>query len=217
MATKSLTFDIFGRDRTASKTMRGIGNEADSLGKTFQGVARGIGVAAAAGIAALTVAATAFAVESVKAFADAETQQRKLEDAFERFPALADTNIEALRKMNLALAKKTRFDDDAIAVGQAQMAQYGLTGDQLKEITPLLLDYAAKTGKDVSSAASDLGKALLGQGRALKDVGIDFQDTGTVAGNLTQLMGALGTQVAGFAEKDAQTAAGQDHVALFNR
>ncbi|GAA1787863.1 hypothetical protein [Agromyces lapidis] len=209
MATKSLTFDIYGRDKTASKTMKGVGREAESLGKKFSGVAKGIGMAAAAGIAALTVAATAFAVESVKAFAEAEEQQRKLEDAFERFPALADTNIEAIRRMNSALAKKTRFDDDAIAVGQAQLAQYGLTGEQLKDLTPLLLDYAARTGKDLPTAAGDLGKALLGQGRALKDIGIDFKDTGTVAGNLAQLVAGLGSQVSGFAEKDAATAAGQ--------
>jgi len=209
MASKSLTFDIYGRDKTASKTMKGIGANADSLGKRFQSVAKGIGIAAAAGLAALSVAAIAFANESVKAFAEAEQQQRKLEDAFERFPALADTNIEAIRKMNEALAKKTRFDDDAIAVGQAQLAQYGITGDQLKDLTPLLLDYAARTGKDVAGAAEDLGKALLGQGRALKAVGIDFQDTGSVAGNLAQLMAGLGSQVSGFAEKDAATAAGQ--------
>jgi len=209
MASKSLTFDIYGRDKTASKTMKGIGDNADSLGKRFQHIAKGIGIAAAAGIAALSIAAIGFATESVKAFAEAEQQQKKLEDAYERFPALADTNIEAIRKMNSALMKKTRFDDDAIAVGQAQLAQYGLTGEQLMAITPLLLDYAARTGKDVVGASEDLGKALLGQGRALKSIGIDFQDTGTVAGNFQQLMAGLGSQVSGFAEKDAATAAGQ--------
>lgn len=89
------------------------------------------------------------------------------------------------------------------------MAQYGLTGQQIADLTPLLDDYAVKTGKDLPSAAEDLGKAMLGQGRALKDVGIDFKDTGSVAGNFEQVMGGLRSQVGGFAEGEAGSAEGQ--------
>jgi hypothetical protein len=50
---------------------------------------------------------------------------------------------------------------------------------------------------------------MLGQGRALKDVGVNFKDTGTLAGNFEQVVGKLGKAVGGFAEKDVKTAAGK--------
>ena len=204
MANKNLTFLFFAKDNS-SKTMKSISDNGrrmgDSLGRA--GVAIGAGLAVAAG------AAIAFGVESVKAFAEAEAAQQKLSFAFEKFPALADTSLAALQRFNSGLALKTRFDDDAIASGQAVLAQFGLTGSQLKKLTPLLLDYAGQTGKDLPAAAEDLGRALLGQGRALKGIGIEFADTGSLAGNFDQLVQDLSGTVGGFAEKDAETAAGK--------
>lgn len=180
--------------------------DAQKRMKKFQ---QTVGKAAAVGFAAAGAAATAFAVSSVRAFAEAEQAQIRLEFAFERFPKLADTNVDALNRLNQALMRKTRFDDDAISSAQALLAQFDLTGQQIIDLTPLLLDYAARTGQDVTSAAESLGRAMLGQGRALKAVGIDFKDTGTVAGNFDQIMQGLREQVGGFAEKDAETAAGK--------
>jgi len=195
MATISLLLTATDK---ASPVMKKLGDNAKKIGA---GLAAGAAVAGAAAIA--------FGIDSVKAYAESEQAQAKLADAFARFPKLADTNLSSLQKLNSELAKKTRFDDDATAAAQATLAQYELTGEQLKRITPLLQDYAAKTGKDLPSAAEDLGKAMLGQGRALKDVGIDFQDTGTLAGNFDQIMAGLSEKVGGFAAVDAETAAGK--------
>ena len=159
--------------------------------------------------AAVVTSAVGFVRESVAAYGEAEASQERLADAFEKFPALADVNKDALLGLNSALQAKTRFDDDALASGQATLAQFGLTGQQIEQLTPLLADYAAKTGVDAPEAAEQLGKALLGQGRALKSVGIDFQDAGSVGANFDQIMGGLRTQVGGFAEKEGQTGAGQ--------
>lgn len=202
MASKNLTFNFFGKDKTASTTMNNLGTNAIAAGKK-------VALAAAAMAAALAVVVVRFGVDSVKAAAEAETSQLRLTDAWAKFPATADLALEALREFNDELAKKTRFDDDAIASGQAVLAQFNLTGKQIQKLTPLLLDYAAKTGKDLPDAATDLGKALLGQGRALKALGIEFVDTGTTAGNFDQLMAALSSKVGGFAEKEGTTAAGK--------
>lgn len=165
--------------------------------------------AALAGAAAAGLALAKFGKDSVGAFAESEAAQAKLADAFARFPKLADTNIGALQKLNTQLARKTKFDDDATAAGQAVLAQYKLTGTQVARLTPLLQDYAAKTGRDLPAAAEVLGKALLGKGRALADVGIKFKDTGSVAGNFDQIMQGLNTQVGGFATKQGKSASGQ--------
>lgn len=203
-AKRSITFPIYATDK-ASPTMRGVGRTASNVGDTFRKAGAAIGV----GLGVAAAAAVKFGVDSVRAFAAAEESQNKLNFAYEKFPALADVSIDSIRRLNSALALKTRFDDDATASAQAVLAQFGLTGQQLIKLTPLLQDYAARTGKDLTDAASDLGRALLGQGRALKTVGIDFEDTGTVAGNFEALMAGLSSTVGGFAERDAETAAGK--------
>lgn len=205
MASKSLTFDLFGRDVSASKAMKSVGNSAGKLGKGFEKAGLGISL----GITAATAAVLKFGIDSVKAYADAETQQNKLAFAFKKFPALADTNQKALQKLNTELQNKTRFEDDAMAGAQATLAQYKLTGQQIIQLTPLLADYAQKTGKDLPTAASDLGKAMLGQGRGLKAIGVNFKDTGSLAGNFTELVGALQDKVGGLAEQAGGTAAGK--------
>lgn len=205
MANKrTISIDLLAKNKTGPG-FRSAGNDAQALGRTMAAA----GAAAAAGLAVAGAAAVAFGVSSVKAFAEAEEAQNRLAFAFEKFPALADTSIQALQRLNSALMKKTRFDDDAIASGQAVLAQFGLTGSQLERLTPLLLDYATRTGKDLTESAQDLGRALLGQGRALKILGIDFKDTGSTAGNFDQLVRDLDASVGGLAETAATTAAGK--------
>jgi len=137
--------------------------EAEKRLKKF---GQNVGRVAAAGFAVAGLAALKFGFDSVRAFAEAEKAQLELQFAFEKFPKLADTNVDALNRLNQALMKKTRFDDDAISSAQGLLASFQLTGKQVEELTPLLLDYAARTGRDLPSAAAALGKAMLGQGRA---------------------------------------------------
>lgn len=207
--SNTVTLKFIGDTRDLDKSFRTVETGLDKSQSKFQkwGAAlKPIAVTAGAAIAAH------FGRASVDAFKDAEQAQNRLQDAFRKFPALADTNISALRKLNEQLAQKTRYDDDATATGQAVLAQFKLTGAQIMQLTPLLQDYAAKTGKDLPTAANDLGKALMGQGRALKAIGIDFTDTGSTAGNFNQLMAGLRAQVGGFAESEGKTAAGQAEI-----
>ena len=205
--TSALIFDIVARDK-ASKALRSVGDSAQSQTRKMDRLKTVSTVA----VGAVGLAAAKFATDSVKAYAEAETAQAKLTDAYAKFPKLADVSLSSLRNLNTELAQKTKFDDDATASGQAVLAQFGLTGKQLKEMTPLMQDYAAKTGKDLPTAAQDLGKAMLGQGRSLKAVGIDFKDAGSKSGNFDQIMGGLRDQVGGFAEKEGKTAAGQAEI-----
>lgn len=193
MANSNLVLSIIAVDK-ASKTLGNIGKSIGNLSAK----------------SAITGASlVAFGATSIKAFSESEAAQLKLNDAFDKFPTLADTSVTSLNKLNAEMQKKTRFDDEAYAAAESTLAQYKLTGQQLKDLTPLVADFAAKTGQDLTSAADTVGKALLGQGRGLKAVGIKFTDTGNLAGNFTQIMGGLRAQVGGFAEKEGQTAAGK--------
>ena len=192
---------VFSAVDNVSATMSKIGKETDKLGASharLNAASRMIGAGAI----------IAFGAASVKAYAEAEVSQSKLTQAYSRFPAMAKVSIESLRAYNDELEKKTATDADSIAAAQAQLAQFALNGDQIKQLTPLLIDYARATGQDVTSASGALGKALMGNAKALKSIGIDFKATGDRSADLATLMEALQGKVGGAGEAFRKTAAG---------
>ena len=201
---RTLTFDLFAKNNTG-KAFGQVGSSAQKMGKLLSGV----GKVAAAGFAVAGAAALAFGISSVKAFAEAQAAQERLNFAYAKFPLLADATRASFDTLNRTLQAKTGFDDDMIASSQGVLAQFGLTGTQIQKLTPLLLDYARANGKDLTTSAEDFGKALLGQGRALKTIGLDFDDAGSTAANYDQLLSGLTTNVGGYAEQFGTTAAGK--------
>lgn len=169
MAKGNVEGDIIYRDK-ASAALEKAGKSADTAGKKFGGMSK----AAAAGGALAGAALFKFGKDSVEAAAEAQKSQAGLDLAFKKFPKLADTNVAALQNFNSELARKVTFDDDALASGQAVLAQFNLTGKQIQSITPLLADYATKTGQSLPDAAAILGKAMNGNAKALKAVGIQI-------------------------------------------
>lgn len=182
MADTTLKLILLGEDRSA-------GSSLDKVGKV-----------AGLAFAAAGAAAIAFGKDSLDAFAEADAEQKKLEDAYRRFPGLADGNIDSLRELNEAIQRKVGADADDIAGAQAVLAQYELNEDQLRQMTPLLVDYATKTGQDMPGAAKNLGKALMGNTRAMKDFGIDFKVTGDRGADFAAIVGHLEEKVGGYAE-----------------
>ena len=200
---KNLEYVLTGRDESASKTMNHVSSTAEKMAKTFLSVGSVIaGVFAAERI-------VEFGKRSVEAFAEEQKAQESLAFAFQKFPALIGANIDEFDKLNEKIQAKTGIDHSQLASAQATLASFGLTAAQLKKLTPLVADYAAKTGQDANSAAVSLGKALLGNSRALKAIGVDFKNTGSIASNYDELVQALTQHVGGFAEAQGQTFAGQ--------
>lgn len=204
--SKDLLFRVLGKDVSASKALKGVGATAGRVGKGLGGIGTafaGIGTAAAV---AGGVIAVDFAKTSVSAFTEAQDSQAKFE------ASLAKNGLGKYSKqiddLSAALALKTKFDDDATKSGAAVLANFGLTGDQLKKTLPLVQDYAAFTGKDMTSASKALGKAFLGNTKALKELGIAYKPTGDKAKDMAAIMDLVNERVGGFAEKQGKTAAG---------
>lgn len=209
MATKDFVINILADATKASSSIKSFGSEVGKTtsgwGKLNQGFGSVASTLAGWGVGS---ALKSFASDSVSAYTDAQQSAQQLQFALDKFPNTAGTSADALMQLNGQLERKTKFDDDELASGQAVLAQFGLTGSQIKEMTPLLADYAAKTGKDIPTAAGSLGKALMGQGKALKTIGVNFKDAGSVTANYDQIMGGLRSQVGGFAEQQGATGAG---------
>jgi hypothetical protein len=198
-----LTLAIIARDK-ATADLKKVESQLARLQKRHTSFASTAAKSLAVG------AVVAYGAASVKAFADAEKSQARLELAYKKFPALAGTSIDSLRALNSEMQAKVGVDDDALAAAQATLAQFKLTGEQIRQLTPLLVDYATVTGQDVTTAAGSLGKAFMGNAKALKAIGINFKATGDTARDFDTVMAALEQKVGGAGEAFGKTTANRD-------
>ena len=186
----------------ASATLGKIGRETEKLGGAtakLNAASRLLGAGAI----------IAFGAASVKAYAEAEASQIKLQEAYRKFPAVADVSIQSMRDLNSAIQAKTGSDDDELAAAEAKLAMYNLTGSQIQKLIPIVNDYAIANGIGVTEAAGKVGKAMLGNAKALKDVGIDFKATGDKAKDFDAIYTALEGKVGGAGEAFGESTAGQ--------
>src|SRR5262245_11579920 len=140
------------------------------FGKSIKSTAA-IGTAAFIGLAAIVG-------KSIHSFMEHEKVVAQLENTIKNMPQLAGATTEAFEKQAAALQDVTGFQDELILSSDTVLARFGLTEDQIKRLTPLVLDFARATGKDATDSATAIGRALLGNARALKTVGINFKSTG---------------------------------------
>jgi hypothetical protein len=123
---------------------------------------------------AVLAAAGFLGKNAVDEYNKGEDVQKALEEAYKRFPKLADENIGALQRLNIATEAKTGVDHNDIAVAEAKLAMFNLTGKQVAALAPIVVDYSERTGQSMTAASSNIGRALEGQTRALKAVGINL-------------------------------------------
>ena len=142
----------------ASKVLKGFQNSlksAEQGSKMFAGTLVAVGAAAAG-----------FAIKAVQAYASAEASQKRFEQSLRQIAHASDEEIASLRKQQLALQQRTRFEDDAIASMQGFLATFQLSAKQIEEFTPHALDMVEGLRKlsggtiELEQASNMLGKAL---------------------------------------------------------
>jgi len=193
---------LMGEDRSLSKTMGKAGDSVEKVGTKAKGAGAVMkGALGAAVVMQATDAIVDFGRDSIDAFQGAQRSQNQLTDAYKRFPAINSVNIASLREYNEVLQKKGYADADDIASGQAVLARYKMTGQQLKSLTPLLVDYANRSGKTIPEASKVLGKALGGSSKLAKELGFSFKDAKDPAKNFDQVLAGLQGSVGGYSSK----------------
>lgn len=209
--TSNLTFKLFGKDVSASKAFRGVGSTAGGLSRGLGGLGAAFAGIGTAAVVAGGMVAIDFGKQSVDAFQDAQVKAALFDDAMSRFKGLSSYKGK-LDALSQSLALKTKFDDDETKAAIATLARYNLTGKQLETLTPLVQDYAVATGRDLGSASTIVGKAMLGNAKALKELGINFKPTGDKAKDFAAITDLLTKKVGGFAEKEGKTATGTSEI-----
>lgn len=140
---------------------------------------------------------------------EAEKQQLKLDNSIRNSDKAFKNSGKALTDLATSLQQVTAADGDAIVGAQSLLVQFGLTEDQVKKVTPLVVDLSRKLGIDLDAAAKMVGKSIGGSAGALKKAGIDIDATRLKADAFGATVDALAGSVGGFATLEGQTFAGQ--------
>lgn len=195
--------EVLGNATGATKAFRQSERGAGKLSGKLTGLGRSLGIGLGVG------AIVAFGKNSVQAFGESETALASLQTTLANNPKLAGESTKAYEDLAKAIQSKTRADDESVISGAAALGNFDLTGKQIRDVLPLVVDYAQKTGQDVPSAAQTIGKAMLGNARALKAIGINFKSTGDRGKDFAAITDAIRAKVGGFAEKEGKTTTGR--------
>lgn len=179
MASKSLTFDIYGRDKTASKTLDGIGGSANKMGEQFAKVGKVVAAAAA-------VAVIAWAKSSVDSLARIESINAQTTAVLKSTGNAAGVSAGHIEDLATALEKKTASEGEAIQEGANLLLTFknirneaGAGNDIFDQTTGIMVDMSRAMGTEAGDAAVQLGKALndpIAGISALSRVGITFSE-----------------------------------------
>lgn len=121
-------------------------------------------VGAAAGVGLLAL--------SVKEGQEAAKVQAIYAKALENSGKVSQEYVAILGAQQTALMNLGGVDDELIMAEQTKLIQMGLTGKQVAELTPLILDMSKATGKDLLTSTLAVGKAVNGSTTGLQRFGI---------------------------------------------
>lgn len=197
--TEELKVVISAENKT-QKAFNEVKKQTNILQKDVSGFVKGLVGFGVAGAAAFG----AFAVAAVKGAADAEASLARVDTILKTMGASALENRDALLAQAQA-AVKMGFDDEAAAESLAKL--YQRTGDLTKatELNNIAMDLARAKSIDLESASRLVGMVMSGNGRALKEFGIEIDETLPPMAAL----GVLAQKVAGQSEAFAETFQGK--------
>jgi hypothetical protein len=179
-------------------TLSGINKEGGILKGLFAQAIPLIGIAAVTGFLKGAVD-EALAAERATSRLNNTLSNLGRTDAFDRLINKAEEMADTFTFID---------NDDVIGVFE-QLITYGkLTETQIKQLTPVIIDFAAKSRISLAESASVIIKALEGNGKALKEYGINIKDAGTEAERLNVIMTTLKDKVDGAAAAFANTSEG---------
>lgn len=119
--------------------------------------------------------------------------------------------LEGIKDTIDELAEKFKsLDNDDLTEAAEKLVTYGkVTQTQIKNLLPLIVDFARNQRIGIGEATSVIIKGLEGQGKALKEYGINLKDTKNTTEAYTLLTTKLAEKVKGSAEVFESTASGE--------
>lgn len=145
---------------------------------------------------------------SLKAFGEEERSVVSLTAALRNQGIISEDVISSLRQHASALQELTGIQDNEIIQSEAVLVKFGLTGEKLKEVTKLTLDFAKASGLDLPAAATLMGKAFIGETARLVQYGIVVDEKLSVTKKFDEVLRQVSISMGGRAQAEANTFAG---------
>lgn len=194
----SLTVSLFGRDVSLGKSMDSVGKSTKSASKSFDDMAKKAAVAFAA-IGGMAILAAKAAMEDAKSQTIlAATLKTSANATNDQVTAVEDY----ITKTSLAIG----IADDSLRPAFARLVTSTKDTVKAQELMNTALDISAKTGAPLEAVSNALGKAYEGNYTALNKLKLGIDAATIKSKDYNKIMGEVKKTVAGFAEKEANTA-----------
>ena len=166
--------EIAAKDKTR-KGIKSAERNVQSLGKSIKKYGLAIGATTAAVYGAVRAAQ-----KLIDAYRIQEQAEAKLNAAIRATGRQTAISMEHMRKYAAQLQKVTTYGDEATLSAMAMLQQLANLNEKgLKQLTPLIQDFATAMGVDLNTAASLVGKTLGSTTNALSRYGIVIDMSGT--------------------------------------
>lgn len=216
--TDAATIKLQGDKAPLKQTLDQGKTDVMSFASAAKGALAGIGAAFA------IKEIFAFGKESIKAAAEVEQGETRLQAVLEATGHAAGVTLEEVKKLGEEVKKNTKYDDDAaVAAGKKLAVFKTIKGDIFKEAIRSSADLATVMGTDLPAATGVLGRALAFPEKAagaLRRAGIAltkdmsdqikaFSKSGDIESAQKLILQAVKGSVGGAATKEMTTFSGQ--------
>lgn len=193
------------------RTMNSTGSSiVSSIGLQFRNMRNQVAgfVLGFAGFQALLSKGQSFVGGSIEEAQQADQALARLESRLKNLGRIKE--LEPLQKTVEELAQKFSYlDNDDLTNATEQLVTYGKVSEaQIKQLLPLIVDFAANSRISVQEATSAIVKGLEGNGKALKEYGINMKDAANETEAFALITEVLGAKVKGSAQTFADTQSG---------
>ena len=149
--------------------------------------------------------------ESVHETLQLELGQKRLETAVKNWKNTSEGAMERFNEKAEDLSKKFGYlYAPEITKVQEKLVTFGrLSEEQINKLVPVIVNFAAQTGKSMDESATSILSAFEGNGRAMKQFGIELKKDEGFAVNYGIVMDQLAAKVDGAAAAFDETNAGK--------
>lgn len=150
-----------------------------------------------------------FGKDSVRAFEEQETANKRLQIAMQNLGVYSDSAFQKQLRFAESMQASSTFADEQVVELQATLTTFGLYGKQLEAVTKSTLDLATAQRIDLHTAAMLLGKAFVGETGALGRYGIVVDETKSKVEQFAAIKAQIDRRFGGAASAELETHAGK--------
>ena len=201
--SRTLKLSLLADVAEFSKNIKVASKDTETIGDQFEA----FGKKAALAFAAAAAAIGAFAVASVKAAAEDEAGQKKLEETIRNTTSATAEQIAGIDKYVTAQSIATATTDDVIRPALSRLLR--ATGDltEAQKLLTLSQEIAAATGKPLEAVTNAVAKSFEGSNTALTKLGVGLSAAELKTLSFDETVQLLNKTFDGFIENQSETAA----------